>query len=733
MVKIRTPTLAPQGRQAEQVSTGTGTALRGLGGSLQGVADKFSAYYEEQAADEADLLWAQSQFDWGQHYNTSAKQAGNGFTAQTMKDYDEHSAKFMGRVPERQIENMRNQFARQRFGVEKNALATEAAARARARAKARAETNRLRGLAMLNTPTEEKFNELSEGQPDATQRNLLGIYASTVTNNGDRGATLSLKERLEGGNEFDHLLTASTKAKLMNTIDKAEAKFGREDKIAINGMVDDTIARVSNGGDAKGELDAIEGAIDASYVSDVEKAELIAEATEGVKFAEATYDVGEQPIATSVANLKAMPRETAEDFKQIGIYQRALAEHSAALKDDPAQVALGNIEGGAELFDTVMNGPTAEARAAATEAYMVEAAAAYDKLGVPPAQRKFFPKNVVGNIVSTMNKQETGLTGQQIEQFKDTWGDNSDMVLQEMRAAGLDSKAMAQLWRSDDLILGEFIARSKNVPPKAAKEEYAIVGEETFSELRKRIYEASGDYAAAFAVGRGSEAYRYMDQMQGVLAHAYMVHVNTGGMEDLDYFVNRMFSEEVLNENHVSMIMPKEVNSTFVSRNVDRLINNAESEIVPRMSERIVEQMSVGGEVADTAITAAILRSGAMFTLNEDNTGMEVLVKLGGTWARTGATFTFDELRAGEEVKEAELQEQLEKEAKKVASDAEIFGGYGAATESNRSYPETPVEAPVEAPTVDEFGGMPKDRTIKPVPSDAETFGGYNKATESNR
>jgi len=228
MVELYTPRVVPASRGAGQVSNARSQALTNAGQVMQNVANDFSAFYEKEAAINADLLLATARADWARDYAERAKSAGAGFTKNIMSDYDAYVAKAMEGAPKRKHSEVKAGFAKMRLRIETQALAREAAARAAAKAKVVAEARRLKGVALVHETTRANLAELIEGANAADTKYLTGVYIEAQIMD-DPAQALS---ELNSG-DFDSQLTAGT---LMGHISAAEreAKTAKDKITAID-------------------------------------------------------------------------------------------------------------------------------------------------------------------------------------------------------------------------------------------------------------------------------------------------------------------------------------------------------------------------------------------------------------------------------------------------------------------------------------------------------------------
>lgn len=218
---------------------------------MQGVADKFTAYYEEKATEEAELIWTQAQADWTRNLKASAKTAGDGFTGTTMQDYDAYVDGVMKTVPLRRVDDMQHAFAKQRIGVEAQAMEIEAAARARARAanQAKIQDNRhTTALELIEAGHDPaavmnamRYNSAGELLDKKEQRALLGVVSKYVMDLGDKEALAGFNEDLVEDDRFNDITSASERIDLradierkLNTItanDRVEAEFNADEYV----------------------------------------------------------------------------------------------------------------------------------------------------------------------------------------------------------------------------------------------------------------------------------------------------------------------------------------------------------------------------------------------------------------------------------------------------------------------------------------------------------------------
>ena len=644
MVEIRTPTLAPGARPAERISTGQASGLYQAGASMQKVADQFSQYHEEKAADAADLIWAKAQADWGRRFNEGARTATDGFTGSTLQEYDAYVDEVLPTVPERQVENMQHMFAKYRIGLEAKALEVEAAKRAEARAKARAEAQRLRELALLEEPSFANYQAISDGLKDENRRQLLGVYANAVLNGDDDMAVADFRGLLEDTDTFDQLLTADQKLDLMNGIDKYEAASAREDEALIQVMIEDATAVAANTG--KRQTNDILDAIEFSAMTDADKATYRQKVADSVLFAQDTFDIRQQPPVESAAYLEDLRKEasTADDFKRVGIYADALSKHQDALRKDQAGYVQATGFATEDFFKEAMSAEDPAAKQEAFGAYVARMDDQYLRLGIPEGQRTYLPVGYAENMASEMNTQENGLTGVQLDQFVQSWGDNADQITQELIANGLNDFVSAQLWRPYDPLLNEMLAFAKGADMGDVKTSYEAKGEKR-ADLESNFHSAVEEYSRAFTAGRGPDAQRFMSSMAQVAIDTYMVHKNNGGTMSEDEFLGRMFKEQVLVDPVVTMIVPEGMDPRKITAQTYALLADADDRLVPLMDQEMVSRIAAQENVeVDTEVMAAVIRSNGTFVLNDAGDGVRLAYNMNGMTVMLTPEFTFSEL-----------------------------------------------------------------------------------------
>ena len=499
MVEIRTPRLAPAARPAEQVSTATATELGRLGGAMQNVADRYTAYYEEKAADNADLIWAQTQADWSRKFNETSPKAGEGYALSTLQDYDSYVDQVLPTVPMRQQENMQHMFAKYRINLEAKSLEVEAAARARKRAEDKAEARRLRGLAMLEEPTFANYQLLSDGLKDAERLNLLGVYAEAVLSSKDEFAVENFRGLLEDTDTFDGLLSADQKLGIMEGIDRVEAEQAREDADRIDQLIADATAHAANTGEDHSDL--ILEDIEYSRLDDETKAAARKTVADSVQFAQDTYNIRRQPMGESVEYLRELRNNasTEADWSRVAIYEKARTAHAEAMRKDQAGYIIGTNEDTKRVFELVQESSSPVVR----RSFVNMMNMLYDRLGVPEAQRTYLPKATAEAMVANFNENATGLTGPQIDQYLNTWGEMSGQIEAELIAADLNDYVAAQLWRPYDPMLNEILANTKAADLDEVKARFTSEDTTAYNTLETDIFSKLEDYHNAFTAGRG--------------------------------------------------------------------------------------------------------------------------------------------------------------------------------------------------------------------------------------
>lgn len=644
MVEIRTPRLSPTVRPAGQASTATASSLYEAGSAVQGVADKFSRYYEEKAAEEAELIWTQAEVDWARRFKEGAKTAKDGFTGKTMEEYDAYVADAMKTVPLRQVGNMEHNFSKYRIGLEAKALEAEAAARERARAAAKAKIRENLGHALLEDPTHDNFVRFSSGQDENTQKFLFGLYADSTLNSGDRFAVEDFNSLLVDQSSYDYLITPEQELNLRKGIGKAEDAFARQDAITIGKMIDDAAANAANTGTA--DIEEAKAIIEASYLDETTKMAALAELDDRAAFGEATFDIRDQPVSTSMEVLDTM-RATASsdaDWRNVGIYGDAIEKHQAAMVKDMAGY-VSMTDRNIAALESAAFAQTGDMQAEGFNYYKSAMDAKYDRMGVPEAQRRYLSKARAGGMVATFNGMENGLTGPILENHLSQWGDAKPQIMSELVAEGLNNFVSWQLWRYDDPVLNKMAAEAKNADMGQIKDALTPDG---YTQLKEDVYgnPTVQEYIVAFGAGRPPEADRFIRNMVESAIDMFAVHQVKNGTTSFDDFLKRAFSEKTLVEPNAIMILPDGVDSDMVNRETEFLLRNALTDLVPNISEELRDRIAVeeNREIDDTVMALLLQNGRGTFILNDDGTGVRLAYNLNGLIVPLNPEFTFQEL-----------------------------------------------------------------------------------------
>jgi len=650
MVEIITPKIAPTVRPAGQVSLAPARDLKAAGAAMQGVADKFSAYYEEKASEEAELIWTQAQVDIARSFKEGSKTAGNGFTGATLKEYDAYVERTMQTVPLRQVDNMNHNFAKYRIQLEAKALEREAAARAAARAAAQAKIAENRGHAMLEDPTFENYQRLSDGLPEGERKRLFGIWSSTVMLEGDRFAHESLKGLVEDADTFKGIMSPAEEIKFRKSMKSAENRFAVEDEQATKKMLSDALAVAAHTGEA--DTSVVEDFIAESYMDEATQSEYTKQLEETIPFAEATFDIRSQPISESKTYLEGITAEanTAEEFKRVGMYQAALTTHMEALDKDAAGYVHALDPRMADMLADMDKIVDPAAKQAALEAYSAGMDLKYTELGIAEdAPRPLLPNGRAEAIVEDFNTKENGLTGLEASAFVESWGAEKKRVMQELLSADLSPFVAAQIWRSEDNLVVDMIARAKNADRQTVADSYnAAMGSKSEStDLRTEIFNGTEEYAEAFMAGRGPDAGRFIRSLQDTAFATYMTHKVENGDMTVEAFLGRMFAEPIVVSDHAALIVPAGTDTAVVASKTNRLIADASDALVPFISEETRNAVSsFMNQDVDDEVMAIILHSQGRFILNDTGDGVELSANLHGVSVPLGVEFSFTDLKA---------------------------------------------------------------------------------------
>lgn len=648
MVEIRTPSRAPVARAAGQVSTADAATLRQLGGSMQGVADQYSAYYEQKAADNAELIWAQSQADWSRKFSESAPKAGEGYASATLKDYDAYVEGVLPDVPTRQQENMQHMFAQYRINLEAKALDAEAAGRARRRAEAKAEAARLRDLAIIEDPTYGNFATLTMGLKDEETRRTFNVMAESILTSGDRDAIEDFQFMLEENDLFDEFITPDAKLNVMGNIDRMQSAFAREDAAEIDQTISDIAANAANSGEIRAEhMNLAVEEIEFSALTDAEKAEAKAALRDAADTGKALYDIRNVPIGESAANLREMRgnAETEAEWGRVNAYAQAQAQHVKAYQADRAGYTQSIGYGASAEFAAMQEAETPQERADAAKAYVQHMDDQYYKMGVPDAQRTYLPKSTAENMALSFNDSTTGLTGPQMQAYLDTWGEKAPIIQQELMAAGLDDTVAAQMWRAYDPVLGQMLAQTKGSDLREVKAQFTAETTGAYNDLEAEVYKYAEDYFAGFTAGRGADAQDFVRDMSRVAIDTIMVHEANGGSMDRTQILDRFFTEETVVSDRAAMIVPEDQDAARIIRQTDWLLSLRSRELADKIDPSIVAQMTgVDDAKVDREVMASVLRSNGMFVLNSTGDGVRLGYNMGGQFIPFNVEYTFDEL-----------------------------------------------------------------------------------------
>jgi hypothetical protein len=657
MVEIRTPRLSPTVRPAGQVSTATASSLYEAGSAVQGVADKFSRYYEEKAAEEAELIWTQAEVDWARRFKEGAKTAKDGFTGKTMEEYDAYVADAMKTVPLRQVGNMEHNFSKYRIGLEAKALEAEAAARARARAAAKAKIRDNRGHAMLEDSSYVTFRRLSDGLPDEEKRFLLDIWKTSVLNSNDPTAIETFRRIVDDGDEFDYLLTPKEKQGVLIAIDGAQKSFAKTAIKEHEAIIDEALKQSFLTGDfSTAEYLADEMANDPALMGLGDK--LADKVRENIKLKEKVHAIGNMSLeeiaqetarrAAAITDDEVKPGE-AENYTD---WVAALDNHKNALKNPVDYASRRNPHVRRLEIEAAQAGDDprtpANERAVATERYFDALNEQFDLWGLPAKNRRYLRPDEAQKIASSLNAMESGMTGPTGEAMLAVWGDARTQILKELVAGGLNNFSSFQIWRYDSPQIADIMARAKNADHEENAKRYSSkTSDSDYTSLRDKFYKTLAEYEIAFGAGRGSDAQNFIQSMTDTAFKAYVNYVvaEKGTMSPED-FIKLAYPEKTLVEPNAIMILPDNVDPDMVNRKTEILLENALTDLVQNISEELRDRIAVeeNREIDDNLMALFLQNGKGTFILNDDHTGVRLAYNLNGLLVPLNPEFTFQEL-----------------------------------------------------------------------------------------
>lgn len=626
MVEFVTPRLVPTAREAAPVNTSTSQALTGLGQALQGTADTFTQYFEEQARIQSELLLAETQSEMSRRFNEAKKNAGAGFTDSFLKTFDEYRAEKLQNAPVRTRDELNLAFDKYRIDLRDRAMAAEAAARAAAAAKARQELLRQRGNALVSDPS--LLDQYLEADPKNAD-----YYALTAANARAMTDAEGVGQEFQDG-KWDAYVTPSQKQSFIEAGIRARERREREEAALLEAERRDTETQVSeelayleqNGFVPADSVINNDDEIDRLFGADAP--EFRAAVEDQRAYAEAIYEVNTSPIEdvqAEIARLNervAAPGDTDLDARRRDNYLAALRRRQQALQEDSA--AFVQLTNGAvsAAFDAYHAAEPMD-REIAFGQYQATLAAEYARLGVPVEQQRLLPKPVAQSYVRGFQEMGADVVAQSLKALVDETQD--PRITAELAAEGLPDEYVSAMRHSDNPGLAAAIVGLAGRTTSDLRE--GLVGTDA-TDTSRAIVEELATYRAAFEAGdvTGKAATAFNREF-GVAERLALSYVRNGmaPAAAAQRAAKEVFPEEPIVTGNAMVVVPKGIDSGAVEYALDQ----AMTEDALRAAAIVPLDDPMFAEFQDREVMIAAAQNG-MWVNNSTGDGAVLTVDVGG-------------------------------------------------------------------------------------------------------
>jgi hypothetical protein len=591
MVEIRTPRLVPQAREAAPIGNAASEGLAGLSRAMQRTADSFSDFYEAEAARRRELIVAETQSEFAQRLERTARDAGDGYAASMLAEFDQYRAQRMQSAPERGRADLEQAMNLYRVDLDRRAQSAELAARQRraAAAQAAAETARRNALAaevrlaqngLIREPSEEVLARMVEQYPDQADEFVRTYNAARMMTD-----PMAVVEEVQAGRWDAHY----TPSQLLNVLEAgaaAQARMDRERESAVQAALSDLNDQVSeetayieaNGFAPDDSFAANPDALDtllADLVPDEERRAAVRrevdEQFEVARVTSAVTTAAPDEINAAMERLVARVREpgrTEADVAELNRYTQAVARREQAITEDAAGYAVRINDEVGTLLNAVGGAPDAETAGIAARQYAAARDAEYNRLGVPQELRRAMPVSVAQGIVQSLMQEGLDTLPLRLREIAQTW--NDPRVVSELMAQDLPGTAAVAMRYADNPGLATGII---GLAGQSREDLARGLTTTTVSDVTAGIVSKIATYRQAFESGDQTGAARaLMDQHFQVAERLALSYVRQGATATtaVDRVMAQMFPETPVVATDRRVLIPADTNSRLVEMALSR-------------------------------------------------------------------------------------------------------------------------------------------------------------------
>ena len=572
MVELRTPTVAPIARPAGQVSNESASALARAGRAAQGVADKFTEFYEKEAAIENDLLLATMQSDWTKTFKE--RQGSRGFAKGMLTDYDSYTAKVLEGSPARGKDKLELSFQKYRIRLNDQAMAKEAAFRAAAKSRAVSAARQARGNALLSDPS--LLGEYMEGASKKDKSYFLNLALSAQT---ETDPTL-VNEQVVGG-KWDAVLSPSQKLSFMKRSKNKMDTIERQQQTKLKADQSQYVADVLSEGIAFTEVngapppgDAMsDDTIDIISGGNAEWADAVKKKRDtAISHAEDFHAVGmasPAEIETILSDANAAvetPGDTRGDVNHLSSLIKAVSERDTAIRNDSAGYVIRMDQAAADQYDlyAVADPELKPEIAQNIGAYMD---VTYDLIGVPEELRTYLSKRMALAKVNELNGSGNDVAAQALEQFLGDWSGKESAVIEQLRKEGLAPEFVVAMQQDGSWLQGEIIGL-RGLKEKDLKD---LVDPDVSLEITKEVNERMMPFSKAVEAGGGPETTTLLNEQYSVVRRLALKRAASGGDAStiVSEIVAEMYPQTIIESSDRHIIIPRGVDAPQFERALD--------------------------------------------------------------------------------------------------------------------------------------------------------------------
>ena len=580
MVAFKVSELTPTALAAGQVSNAPAQQLQAAAGAMQGAANTFSEFYENEARINRELILANAQADWARSFPERAKNAGPGFAETIKAEYKQYVADAMKGAPERGRDNLELAFTKYGIDLETRALQAEAAALARAKAqaaaaarRARGEALRLAGNSLISDPSQ--LNEFMESDPENAD-----YYAKIALDTRMMEEPGVVAEEMQAG-QWDAYLSPSEKLAFVKGGQAAAERAAREAEVALKveqesftDALDEELAYAQANGAPPVDSVFNEDALSSLFPDPAQREEVARVYQQSITDAEVLYNVRSAAPEELQAQMESIvaavkePGRTEEDVRRLDAFQTALQQRDTAIKEDaPSYVAQVSDEA-AVRYDAYATAE-AEDRPIAARGYVAALDANYERLGVPEPLRAVLPKQQAQAVAQQFNTMAPDIAAQSLLEYKNEWGAAAPRVIEQLSKEGLAPEYSIALRHSDNPGLAAAIVNLRGQDLNTLK---AGVDTLSVSDGEKELIAALGDYRATFEAGDASgQATRVFNENYGVAERLMVQYIRTGldPAAAAERVTTELFPEQPINMPNMQVLVPKGVEPDVVELALD--------------------------------------------------------------------------------------------------------------------------------------------------------------------